>query len=97
MLPMNRPTAIELWNFLIIIVPPTDKATRSSDDVIQANPSAGERVDTTHNDIKVKSREIARMEYHQPAISLREDPPHKSLVSADVNLDMIDIILNKNL
>lgn len=46
-LPIKNPTAKELWNFRIIIVPPTDKIMSMIPDHIAAKPSEAFRVEVT--------------------------------------------------
>ena len=50
--PMKNPTAIELWNFLIIIVPPILNANSINADHIEVNASLRPLVDMTAHDIR---------------------------------------------
>ena len=61
--PMKNPTAIELWNLRIIIVPPMQRAINIHADHIDEKPSARDRVPITGNDINVRIPVTVRMEY----------------------------------
>ena len=60
---MKNPTAIELWNFLIIIVPPIDSINSISALHMEAKPSAIDRVPITKMDMSMREPVIPRMEY----------------------------------
>jgi hypothetical protein len=61
--PIKKPTAIELWNFLIIIVPPIDKANSINADHIDVNVSDIPRVDITAHDINANTPVKLKIEY----------------------------------
>ena len=61
--PIKNPTAMELWNFLIIMVPPIDNMRRSTADQMDMNPSASPRVPVTAKDMSASTPVMARMEY----------------------------------
>ena len=61
--PMKKPTAMELWNFRIIIVPPMLKTTSMREDQIDANPSARDRVDMMMKLSNVRIAVTAKIEY----------------------------------
>jgi hypothetical protein len=61
--PMKKPTAMELWNFRIIIVPPMLNTRSISADQIDANPSARVRVDMTTKLSNVRIAVTAKIEY----------------------------------
>eukprot|EP00529_Nitzschia_sp_RCC80_P033170 CAMPEP_0113483562 /NCGR_PEP_ID=MMETSP0014_2-20120614/23498_1 /TAXON_ID=2857 /ORGANISM="Nitzschia sp." /LENGTH=138 /DNA_ID=CAMNT_0000377113 /DNA_START=446 /DNA_END=862 /DNA_ORIENTATION=+ /assembly_acc=CAM_ASM_000159 len=90
--PMKNPTAMELWNFLIIIVPPTLNANSINADHIEVNASLRPLVDMTAHDINAKIPVKPKIEYHHPAISLRDEPPHNESASTAVYAERIDPI-----
>ena len=61
--PMKNPTAIELWNFLIIIVPPILNANSINADHIEVNASLRPLVDMTAHDINAKIPVKPKIEY----------------------------------
>ena len=61
--PMKKPTAIELWNFRIIIVPPILNANNINADHVDMKPSDRFLVPITANDINVNIPVIERIEY----------------------------------
>ncbi len=61
--PMKNPTAMELWNFRIIIVPPMLNTRSISADQMDANPSAKVRVDMTMKLSNVRIAVTAKIEY----------------------------------
>ena len=61
--PMKNPTAIELWNFLMIIVPPILSAKSISADHIDVKVSLKPRVDMTAQDMSARTPVKPRMEY----------------------------------
>jgi hypothetical protein len=61
--PMKNPTAMELWNFRIIIVPPMLNTRSINADQIDANPSARVRVDITTKLSNVRIAVTAKIEY----------------------------------
>jgi hypothetical protein len=61
--PMKKPTAIELWNLRIIMVPPMLSASNMKADHTEVNPSAIDRVPMTAQDIKARRPVMARIEY----------------------------------
>ena len=82
---MKNPTAILLWNFLIIIVPPILKQ-HSKKELQSAMIHCCVFDDELllllllliiANDSSVMAIVIPNIEYHQPAINFREEPPHK--------------------
>eukprot|EP00977_Amphora_coffeiformis_P003785 scaffold758_cov177-Amphora_coffeaeformis.AAC.3 len=88
--PMKNPTASDEWNFLIIIVPPTDRAHSINPDQSAARPSENLREPMTKmprmNKILAKDMKQSRHQkrlsrneraYHHPAINLRDDPPQR--------------------
>jgi hypothetical protein len=60
---MKNPTAIELWNFLMIIVPPILNESNISADHIDVNASDRPRVDMTAHDINAKIPDRLKIEY----------------------------------
>jgi hypothetical protein len=60
---MKKPTAIELWNFLIIIVPPILNANSINADHIDVKASLIPRVDMTAQDINAKIPVKPKIEY----------------------------------
>jgi hypothetical protein len=60
---MKNPTAIELWNFLMIMVPPILKASNIRADHIEVNASLRPRVDMTAHDMSARTPVKPRMEY----------------------------------
>ena len=60
---MKNPTAMELWNFRMIIVPPMESMRSINADHIEANPSAIDRVPMTKMDMSIREPVIPRMEY----------------------------------
>jgi hypothetical protein len=60
---MNNPVKNELWNFLMTIVPPTERATSMSVDHTEANASGVERVETVQNDRSARRNVTAKIEY----------------------------------
>ena len=60
---MKKPTAMELWNFRIIIVPPILNANNINADQIDMKPSDRALVPITANDINVNIPVIERIEY----------------------------------
>lgn len=69
--PMKNPTAMELWNFRIIMVPPMLNTRSIIADQTAANPSANVRVDMTTNESNVNTAVTAKMEYLCPVESTR--------------------------
>lgn len=63
--PMKNPTAMELWNLRIIMVPPILSASNMKADHAEVNPSASDRVPMTAQDIRASIPVIPRMEYLQ--------------------------------
>ena len=61
--PMKKPTAMELWNFRIIIVPPILNANNINADHVDMKPSDRFLVPITANDINVNIPVIERIEY----------------------------------
>jgi hypothetical protein len=61
--PIKKPTAMELWNFLIIIVPPMLNTSNITADQMAAKPSAKFRVDMTIKLNRVRMIVTAKMEY----------------------------------
>lgn len=61
--PMKNPTAIELWNFLIIMVPPILKASNIKADHIEVKASLRPRVDMTAHDMSAKIPVKLNIEY----------------------------------
>jgi len=84
---MKKPTAIELWNFLIIIVPPILKVSNINADHIDVNDSLKPRVDITAHDINASIPVSPRIEYHHPAIRRRDDPPHSESANIAVYVE----------
>mmetsp|Transcript_31955 Transcript_31955/g.48613 ORF Transcript_31955/g.48613 Transcript_31955/m.48613 type:complete len:88 (+) Transcript_31955:372-635(+) len=82
--PIKKPTAIELWNFLMIMVPPMLNTNSITADQMAANPSAIVLVDIITKLRSVRIAVTAKIEYHQPAINFLDDPPHKELASVVV-------------
>ena len=60
---MKNPTAMELWNFLIIIVPPILSASSIKADHTEVKPSESDLVPTTAQDMSARIPVIPRMEY----------------------------------
>lgn len=63
--PMKNPTAMELWNLRIIMVPPIESAISIIPDQKDANPSANCRDPKTKKLIKANINVITKMEYLQ--------------------------------
>ena len=61
--PIKNPTAIELWNLRIIIVPPMLRASNIRADQTDVKPSDHVRIPTTAHDIKARIPVIPRIEY----------------------------------
>jgi hypothetical protein len=61
--PIKKPTAMELWNFLMIMVPPILNANNINADHIDVNASLTPRVDITAHDMRAKTPVKPRMEY----------------------------------
>ena len=61
--PMKKPTAMELWNFRIIIVPPMLRMHNIPSDQKLANPSENGRVPMTAKDNTINNTVSPRMEY----------------------------------
>lgn len=61
--PIKNPTAIELWNFLMIIVPPMLSARSISADHIEVKASLIPRVDMTAHDMRARTPVKPRIEY----------------------------------
>jgi hypothetical protein len=66
---MKNPTAIELWNFLIIIVPPILKVSNINADHIDVNDSLKPRVDITAHDINASTPVNPKIEYLSSSLS----------------------------
>jgi hypothetical protein len=60
---------------------------------MEENDSYDPRVDAVQKVMKDSRRESARMEYHQPAMSLRDEPPHRELARYVVKCDRAAPIL----
>jgi hypothetical protein len=65
--PMKNPTAMELWNFRIIMVPPILKANNIKADHMEVKASLRPRVDMTAHDMSAKIPVKLRMEYLEDA------------------------------
>ena len=63
--PIKKPTAIELWNLRMIIVPPMLSANSMKADHMDMKPSASDRVPMTANDINARMPVIVKIEYLQ--------------------------------
>ena len=61
--PMKKPTAILLWNFRMIMVPPMLKAANKNADQILANPSEKDRVPMTAHDKSANIPVRPKIEY----------------------------------
>lgn len=61
--PMKKPTAIELWNLRIIIVPPILNAKSIRADQTDVKPSARDRVPMTAHAINARTPVKPRIEY----------------------------------
>jgi hypothetical protein len=61
--PIKKPTAMELWNFLMIMVPPILRASNINADHIDVNASLNPRVDMTAHDMSARIPVKLRMEY----------------------------------
>jgi hypothetical protein len=61
--PMKKPTAIELWNFLMIMVPPILNASNINADHIEVKASLNPRVDMTAHDISARTPVKLKIEY----------------------------------
>jgi hypothetical protein len=61
--PMKNPTAMELWNFLMIIVPPMLNASSINADHIEVKVSLIPRVDMTAQDMRARTPVNPRIEY----------------------------------
>mmetsp|Transcript_22760 Transcript_22760/g.42303 ORF Transcript_22760/g.42303 Transcript_22760/m.42303 type:complete len:114 (-) Transcript_22760:260-601(-) len=85
--PMKNPTAMELWNFLMIMVPPILNAKSIKADHIDVKVSLMPRVDMTAQDMSARTPVSPRMEYHHPAMSRLEEPPHSESASSAVYVD----------
>jgi hypothetical protein len=70
---MKNPTAMELWNFLMIIVPPILRAISMMALQILMNPSEIERVPVTANDMIVNTPVTLRMLYLNNADQMKKD------------------------
>lgn len=68
MAPIKNPTAIELWNLRMIIVPPILSIISMSADHIDANPSARVLVPETNIDMSIRLPVTPRIEYLQNVI-----------------------------
>jgi hypothetical protein len=62
---MKKPTAMELWNLRIIIVPPMQSPTSITPDQNAANPSANKRDPRTRKLTKESINDKTRIEYLQ--------------------------------
>lgn len=62
---MKNPTAIELWNFLMIMVPPILRATNMTADQKEAKTSENDLAPAMAQHINARIPVIARMEYLQ--------------------------------
>ena len=60
---MKKPTAMELWNFRIIMVPPMDSINSIRALHMEAKPSAIDRVPMTKMDISMRDPVRPRIEY----------------------------------
>lgn len=61
--PMKKPTAMELWNLRIIIVPPMLSPINMRADHIDMNPSVSDRVPVTAKDINIRIPDKVKIEY----------------------------------
>lgn len=61
--PMKKPTAMELWNFLMIMVPPILNASNINADHIDVKASLMPLVDMTAHDMSARIPVKLRMEY----------------------------------
>lgn len=61
--PMKKPTAIELWNLRMIIVPPMLNPNNMAADQNETKASAKDRDPITTQDMSAKIPVIAKMEY----------------------------------
>ena len=61
--PMKKPTAILLWNFRMIMVPPMLKAANKNADQILAKPSEKDRVPMTAQDRRARIPVSPKIEY----------------------------------
>ena len=71
--PIKKPTAILLWNFRMIIVPPMLNARSINADHTLVKPSAKDRVPMTAQDMRARMPVTPRIEYLQP-----NNPENKS-------------------
>ena len=72
-LPMKKPTAMELWNLHIIIVPPTQSPISITPDQNAVKPSANKQDPRTRKVIKESINDKTRIEYLQLT---GENPPN---------------------
>mmetsp|Transcript_11913 Transcript_11913/g.28233 ORF Transcript_11913/g.28233 Transcript_11913/m.28233 type:complete len:169 (+) Transcript_11913:421-927(+) len=84
---MKNPTAIELWNFLMIMVPPILNVKSITADQIDVKDSLKPRVDITAQDIRASIPVNPKIEYHHPAIRRLDEPPHRESARSDVYVD----------
>lgn len=61
--PMKKPTAMLLWNFRMIMVPPMLNASNIKADHTLVNPSENDLVPITAQDMRAKIPVMPRMEY----------------------------------
>ena len=61
--PIKKPTAMELWNLRMIMVPPTLKPNNIAADQNETKASANDRDPITTHDISAKIPVIAKIEY----------------------------------
>jgi hypothetical protein len=61
--PIKKPTAMELWNFLMIMVPPILSASNINADHIEVKASLSPRVDMTAHDMSASIPVKLRIEY----------------------------------
>jgi hypothetical protein len=69
--PMKNPTAMELWNFRIIMVPPMLRRQSIAADQKLANPSENGRVPITAKDMSIRRTVSPKIEYLSHGISIR--------------------------
>jgi len=62
---MKKPTAMELWNLRMIIVPPMLSPSSMSADHVDMKPSESDRVPIIANDMSARIPVMVKMEYLQ--------------------------------
>lgn len=77
---MKKPTAIELWNLRMIMVPPTLNPSNIAADQNETKASAKDRDPITTQDIRAKTPVIAKIEYLDVTNQNTRDGKNQSMV-----------------